>query len=119
MCTIGGIIYISAPSLVTLVAGSLNHTPPIAKRRWDPYPATWPITSSHKSVSNQDATGRWTLQKQRVYHTISIRAAYEGGVTDKKYRVMAGLRCYKGVNRFSPHPPDTQNPSEFLAVLRV
>src|SRR6266852_5579213 len=47
LCTIGEDIYISASSLVTLVAGRLNHTPPIAKRGWDPYPATPPITTSH------------------------------------------------------------------------
>src|SRR6266852_9697703 len=51
-CTIDETIYISAPSLVTLVAGSLNHTPPIAKRGWDPYPA---LRASNHFPSYQSA----------------------------------------------------------------
>ena len=54
----------------------------------------------------------------QVIHTIPNRAAYEGGVTDERYPVIAGLRCKKGVADFL-HTLPTQkdkNPSEHLAV---
>jgi len=99
---------------VTLVAGSLNHTPILPRGDEIPTGLTRPDNqfSYHWSVdldqqidpalskSLPHLAEVMTAIEIRVIHTIPNRAAYEGGVTDKRYPVIAGLRCNKGVADF-------------------
>ena len=99
---------------MTLVAGSLNHTPILPRGVEIPTGLTRPDNqfSYHWSVdldqqidpalskSLPHLAEVMTAIEIRVIHTISNRAAYEGGVMDKNYPVMAGLRCNKGIADF-------------------
>src|SRR5712692_6347019 len=118
-------------SLVTLVAGSLNHTPILPRGVEIPTGLTRPDNqfSYHWSVDLDQQIDPalskslpplavvMTAIEIRLIHTIPNRAAYEGGVTDGRYPVIAGLRCNKGVADFStPSRHKDKNPSEYLAV---
>src|SRR5712671_1438383 len=101
-------------SLVTLVAGSLNHTPRLPRgdeiptghtRPDNQFSYHWSIAIDQQidpalSKSLPHLAEVMTAIQIRVIHTIPNRAAYEGGVTDKRYPVTAGLRCNKGVADF-------------------
>src|SRR5712692_10054241 len=109
-------------SLVTPVAGSLNHTLRLPRGDEIPTGHTRPDNqfSYHWSIDIDQQIDPalskclpplaevMTAIEIRVIHTITNRAAYEGGVTDKKYPVMVGLRCNKGVAAFL-HPLPIKN----------
>src|SRR5712692_9333059 len=98
-------------SLVTLVAGSLNHTPILPRGDEIPTGPTRPDNqfSYHWSIAIDQQIDPalsnslphlaevMTAIEIRVIHT---RTAYEGGVTDERYLVIAGQRCNKGVADF-------------------
>ena len=99
---------------MTLVVESLNHIPILPRGDEIPTGHTQPDNQFfyHWSVdfdqqidpalskSLPHLAEVMTAIEIRVIHTIPNRAAYEGGVTDKRCLVIAGLRCNKGVADF-------------------
>src|SRR6266481_3684369 len=118
----------SAPlSLVTLVAGSLNHTPILPRGNEIP-------TEPRRHDNQFSPTDRPCLIKEATPTLAEVMTAirkpelstlFQTGLHTRaesrinSYPVMAGLRCYKGVKDFSTPSHNKEIPQSTWQFLRV